>query len=219
LSRPRRAAALLTAGALTVLAVPSAASAAAVLVRPCSVTLPGQRTVAVQGSGYTPGSFVRLQADGQTLGAGIPVDQAGSFSTATFAPQLSSARRNLQTFQLTATDDAGVSAAAPLQITRVTATLPSRARPRSRVRFSVFGFAPGRPVYLHVRRAGRTRGTFRIGTASAPCGRASRRLRYMPLRRYRSGTYDYVFQLSSRYRSAEPAVRLSVSIVRRVQFG
>jgi hypothetical protein len=216
LSRPRRAA-LLTA--LAALVVPATAGAATVAVQPCAVTLPGQRTVAVSGAGFTPGGTVNLVADGQTIGSGVPVDASGSFRTATLAPELSSARRNLQTFQLTATDSSGVSAASPLQITRVTAVLPQRARPRSRVRISVFGFAPGRPVYLHVRRAGRTRGTFRIGTASAPCGRASRRLRYMPLRRFSTGLYDYVFQLSRRYRSTDPAVRLSVSIVRRAGFG
>ena len=219
MSRPHRAAARhLTAALAALAALPAAAHAATVTVQPCSPALPGQRTVAVQGAGYTPGSTVTLVADGQTIGSGIPVDGTGRFTAATFAPELSSARRNLQTFRLTATDGTGVAAAAPLQITRVTATLPSRARPRSRVRFSVFGFAPGQPVYLHVRRGDRTRGSFRIGTASAPCGRASRRLRYMPLRRFGNGVYDYVFQRTARYRSTEPAVRLSVSIARRTQF-
>jgi hypothetical protein len=211
-----RLAVLLTV--LAALALPATASAASIFVPSCSRSLPGQRTVAVSGAGFTPGGTVNLVADGQAIGTGIPVDASGSFRTATLAPELSSPRRNLQTFRLTATDTSGVAAAAPLQITRVTAVLPQRARPRSRVRISVFGFAPGEPVYLHVRRGDRTRGTFRIGTGSTPCGRASRRLRYMPLRRYSPGRYDYVFQLSRRYRPADPAVRLGVSILRRSEF-
>ncbi len=144
-----------------------AAEAASLAVPPCSVSLPGQQTVNVQGSGFAPNSFVRLAADGQSFG-GLTADAAGNVAGAVSAPPFASLSRNLQTFALTGDDGAGNTATADLRVTRVTATLPDRAKPTRRVRYRVFGFAPGRRVYLHVRRGGRTRGTFRIGTATAP---------------------------------------------------
>jgi hypothetical protein len=200
------------------LALPATASAATLAVPPCVPTVPGERTVPVQGSGFTPGSFVRLSADGQATG-GATADAAGNIAEMLFPPSLSSFRRNLQTFTLTATDANGVTASVPLQVTRVTATIPDRAKPTSRVAFRVFGFTPGRVVHVHVRRGGKTRGSFRIGRAAGPCGRTSRRLRYMPLRRFSSGTYDYVFQMSSKYDRRAPSVRLRVSITRTIRFG
>ena len=47
---------------------------------------------------------------------------------------------------------------------------PSTAKPRKKVRFRVFGFRPGERVYLHVRRGGKTKGRFSLGTAEGACG-------------------------------------------------
>ena len=212
---------LLTLTALAVLAPLTAAStagAAAIAVPACSVSLPGQRTVNLQGSGFAPNAVVRLAADGQQFGS-VTADAAGNVADALLPPAFSSLSRNMQTFALTGDDGAGNTATADLRVTRVTATLPNRARPTSRVRYRVFGFAPGRTVYLHVRRGGRTRGSFRIGTAAAPCGTASRRLRYMPVRRFSTGTYEYWFQLSRRFDRTQPSVRLRIAITRRVRTG
>jgi hypothetical protein len=101
-----------------------------------------------------------------------------------------------------------------MRVTKVGADLPQRARPTSRVRMRVFGFQPGRTVFLHVRRGGRTRGTFRIGVPAAPCGTAARRLRYMPLRRWSTGSYTYEFQQSKRFDRKKPRVQLRVSLFR-----
>jgi len=144
-------------------------------------------------------------------------DAAGNIAAALFSPTFRSIKTTRQTFQLTADDGAGGTAAAPLQVTRVGADLPDRARPTSRVRMRAFGFAPGQVVYLHVRRGGRTRGTFRIGRAASPCGTVSRRLRYMPLRRWSSGTYTYEFQQSRRFDRTKPRVQLRISIFRTVR--
>jgi hypothetical protein len=118
------------------------------------------------------------------------------------------------------TDSSGV-ASAPigLQVVKITATVPDRARPGSRVTYRVSGFDTGRRVYLHIRRGGRTRGTFRIATAQGDCGIATRRMRYMPLERYSTGTYDYYFQHTKRFDATAPRVKLSISITRRVRFG
>ena len=204
------------ATALVLLAVPAAASAATLAVAPCSASLPGTKTVAVQGTGFTPNQVVRLTTDGQSLGSAT-ADAAGTFQAAFFAPPFASPTRMIQTFDLAGVDDAGLTASTPLKVTRVSATLPQRARPSRRVRMKVFGFAPGRVVYLHVRRGGKTRGTFRIGKAKTPCGTTSRRLRYMPLRRWSTGTYQYEFQQSKRYEADQPRVQLRISIARTIR--
>ena len=204
------------AAAALLLAVPATAPAATLVVPPCSPSLPGQETVAVQGTGFTPNQVVRLTADGQSFGTAT-ADAAGNFQDAFFAPPFASARRMIQTFDLAGTDDAGIAATAPLKVTRVSATLPQRARPSRRVRMKVFGFRPGQVVYLHVRRGGKTRGTYRIGRAKSPCGNTSRKLRYMPLRRWSTGTYSYEFQQSRRYQADEPRIQLRIRIIRTVR--
>ena len=200
--------------ASVLLAVPASAHAATLAVPPCSASLAGIETIPVQGAGFAPNTVVRLAADGQPLGTAT-ADAAGAFQRTLFAPPFASVRRTEQTFSLTGTDDAGTVATTPLRVTRVGAKLPERARPARRVRMRVFGFVPGRVVYLHIRRGGRTRGTFKIGTTSGPCGTASRRLRYMPLRRYSSGNYTYEFQQAKRFDAKKPRVQLRISIFRR----
>jgi hypothetical protein len=209
----RTTATLAVAG--TLLTVPVAAEAASVAAPSCGRVVPGQPTIPVSGSGFTPGSPVTFRtADGQTLGTAV-ADAAGNAAVTVPGPNLPAdvERRSLQ---LVGSDAAGlVSPAAPFDVVKITATLPDRARPGSRVRIRAYGFQTGRTVYLHVRRSGRTRGSFRISRARGACGIASRRLRYMPLRRYSTGAYDYIFQHTRRFDPSEPGVRLRISIIRR----
>ena len=203
--------------AATLLA-PTTAVAADISVPACSKAIPGTRTVEVRGTGFRPNEVVSLEADGDFFGRAV-TDATGAFRDALLPPSFSSARRMTQTFELSAVDADGRAATAPMRVTRVNAVLPRRARPGSEVRMRVYGFDVGRDVYLHVRRNGRTRGTFRIGRAGSPCGSASRRLKYMPLRRWSSGTYVYEFQQSPRFRSDRLSVQQPVSVVRNAAAG
>ena len=211
--------ATLTLAVSALAAVPAGAQAAAIVVPECGRIVPGQKTIPVSGSGFTPNSFVTLRtADGQTAG-GAATDAAGNFADTIFGPSLglNDVRRSLQ---LVGTDAQGLaSPPVPFNVVKITATVPDRARPGSRVRYRVYGFQPGRTVYLHVRRSGRTRGTFKVSRANGACGIASRRMRYMPLRRYSTGTYDYYFQHTKRFDRSEPGVRLRISIIRRARVG
>jgi hypothetical protein len=216
---PRAVAAAAVAAA--VLAVPSAAQAAAITVPQCARVLPGEKTIPISGTGFRPGGFIRVSdaANQSTSLGSATADGAGNFNDLFFGPTFPNADTNQITLNVVGVDDQGVaSPPVPLQVVRITATLPDRARPRSRVRYRVFGFETGRRVYLHIRRGGRTRGSFRISNANGPCGIASRRMRYMPLRRYSTGTYDYYFQHSRRFDRSQPGVRLRISIIRRVRF-
>src|SRR5687768_15850454 len=162
-------AAVATAGLLALLAVPSAAQAAAIAVPQCARVLPGQQTIPISGAGFTPGSSVQVTdaADrGNSLGTAL-TDAAGTFNDLFFGPTFPDADTNRLTLNVAGTDAQGVaSPPVPLQVVRVTATLPDRARPTSRVRYRVYGFETGKRVYLHIRRSGRTRGSFRISTAN-----------------------------------------------------
>jgi hypothetical protein len=207
------------AGLTVLLAVPSAAQAAAITVPPCARVLPAQKTIPISGTGFTPGSFIRVldAADNSTSLGNATADAAGNFNDLFFGPAFPNAETNQMTLNVSAVDSQGVaSPPVPLQVVRITATLPDRARPTSRVRYRVFGFQTGKRVYLHIRRGGKTRGSFRISTAKGPCGIASRRLKYMPLRSWRTGTYDYYFQHTRRFDRRQPGVRLQISIVRRI---
>jgi len=201
--------------AVVLAAVPAVAEGAALVPgAPCVRLVPGEKTFALGGTGFTPGAFVRVTADGTFLGS-IQADPTGNFADSFFGPNLASFRRTRQTFQIAADDSrGGVAPPVAVPVSRIGADLPDRARPRSRVRYRVFGFLTGQPVYLHIRRGGRTRGTYRIGTAAGACGDVQRRLRYMPLRRYSIGVYDYYFQHARRFDRAQPFVRLRISIIR-----
>lgn len=211
--------ALAAVALIAVLAVPSAAQAAAITVPACARVLPGQRTIPISGTGFTAGSFIRVNdaANASSTLGSATADAAGAFNDLFYGPTFPSANTNRMTVNVSGVDDQGVaSPPVPLQVVRITATLPDRARPTSRVRYRVYGFETGRRVYLHIRRGGKTRGSFRIATATGPCGIASRRLRYMPLRRWGTGTYDYYFQHTRRFDRSKPGVKLRISIVRRV---
>jgi hypothetical protein len=206
--------------ALALLAVPAAAGAAEVAVvdvvtnTPCARYVPGQQTVRIAAAGFTPGALVTVRAGDQALASG-PADPGGTFATTARPPAPPTGRASAD-FPITASDDRGV-AAPPrnLAVTRLEVTLPRRARPSSRVLYRARGFLPDRVVYLHVRRGGRTLARFSLGRARGNCGNATRRLRYMPLRRYRSGQYEYAFGHARRYRRSTTIYGLSLLITRR----
>jgi hypothetical protein len=176
--------------------------------------IPGAKSFPVQGAGFTPGAFVRVTADGQLVGS-VQADAAGNINDALFPPPLSSSSRNQQTFQILADDGQGqVAGPVAALVTRVAVDMPHRARPRSRVRYRLYGFNPGQRVYLHVRRGGKTRGTFSMGTAAGPCGTVTKRLRYMPVTRYSTGAYDYYFGHTAKFNRSQQLYRVTISIIR-----
>jgi hypothetical protein len=167
----------------------------------------------VTGTGFTPGAQVNVAAGGQFVGTAT-ADAAGNFALLGDPPILSSINANQQTFQLSASDGFVTSAPKPVLVTRIRVTVPSRAHPTHTVRYRAFGFVPGRRIYLFVRRHGHTLGRFTLGKAKGPCGDASRRLRYMPLRHFSSGTYDYWFSHARRYSKRTRIYGFKIFIIR-----
>ena len=72
-------------------------------------------------------------------------------------------------------------------------TRPAHTKPTNKVRFSAFGFVPGKRVYLFIRRHGHTLGRFSLGKAKGACGDVAKRMRFMPLRHFSAGAYQYWF--------------------------
>jgi hypothetical protein len=181
--------------------------------------VPGVRSFPVTATGFPAGTGLTFKADGITVGTG-QADAAGNFDNAAdpFAPPALTGDRNLQTFQLTAEDAQGtVAGPVPVQVARVTVVIPERAKPSKRVRFRVSGFDVDKRVFLHVRRKGVTRGRFSLGTTAGPCGTVSKRMRFMPLRRYGLGTYRYYFSHSRRFAMEQVIFAGKVTISRDVR--
>lgn len=199
----------------TTLALSSTAASAAELTVPACAVSAGHRTLPVVAGGFAPGADVQIRSGTEVLGGG-QAGPDGVYRGRIAPPPFRDANDRIESFSLTAADpgDEVFSPPVTLQVVKRAVVLPPRALPRDRIRFSVFGFPVGRTVYLHVRRGGRTLRTVAIGRAAAPCGTVSRRMRALPLRRYRAGTYAYWFGTSRHATRRTALVRLSIAIFR-----
>jgi hypothetical protein len=206
------------AAALVALAAPAAAHA-----QTAALAMPGSQCIRyvdatvssfpLQGSGFAPNASVSILADGAVF-TSVLADANGSFQQAIAPPPLAGLRKNVA---ITADDGQG-HVAGPLQLPEVKLTVewPSHVRGNKRVLFRAYGFLEaGKNVYLHIRRGGKTRGTFSLGKADAPCGLTKRRLHFVPLSHYSSGSYDYYFDQVKKFdRNTPIQLHYLVSITR-----
>lgn len=210
--------------ALLAVAAPSA-GAAEIKTRPCVPYNPGEQTMPIAGTGFTPGGLVSLSTSTAASPTPIPLtgataDAAGAFGTLTLPPPLANSDTHLQSFNLIAADTsnpaAPILAASPFQVVRFGTTRSSLPRrPSQKVTYTARGFVPGKPIYIHFRFAGVTRRTVKLGVASAPCGIASERMRALPTRA-RAGTWTAYTDQARRFsRKSLPQWRESFVIVRR----
>lgn len=182
--------------ALGAVAVPSAGAATVGTTASCVRIFPNIPSLPIAADGFAPGSFLTFKADGATVGTGT-ADGAGHFDNFAdpntwFQPQ-SLQGKNVGTIQLTAEDATGV-VTPPVTVKAVNINFtgpPGVVKPRKRVKFRLFGFQTGKRIYLHIRRGGKTKGRFNMGKARGACGLATKKMRFMPLRSYKPGTYEY----------------------------
>lgn len=177
------------------------------------------RTVKISGSGLTPGAPYAVFLDGHALGPGTTA------SDGSFAGTLSSGRLHRgasHAIHTVTVDQGSARATAQFQTTDFNAYFsPTTGNPRTlRVRFSVFGFAPGAtdpvPLYLHYSSpTGRTT-TIRIGRTHGPCGTLSRtREHHLFPFSPSAGSWRLQFDASERYSAASrPRVVRTVSVGR-----
>jgi hypothetical protein len=141
-----------------------------------------------------------FKVDGQTVGTGA-ADAAGAFNNAAAPFTPPAPKGNLQSVTLTADDGATV-ATSPMKIVRLIVTVPSKAKPSKRVKYRAFGFQPGKRLYLFVRRGGKTKGRFTLGKPTGECGTLTKKLRYMPLKSWSTGLYDFWYSQTKTYSQA-----------------
>jgi hypothetical protein len=204
--------------ALAVLAAPAAANAqTATLVMPGPQCIRfvdfGIKSFPLTGASFAPNAAVSLLADGAPFDT-VTADAGGGFQAGVSAPPLSGLRKNVA---ITADDGQGHTAG-PLQLPEVKLTVawPAHVRGNRRVLFRAYGFLEsGKNVYLHIRRGGRSKGTFSLGKADSPCGLTKKRMHFVPLKRYSSGTYDYYFdQVKSFSRSTPIQLHYKITVTR-----
>lgn len=204
----------------------TAAAEAATVATPaqCVRVIPGVKTFPVQASGFTANSPLTFTANGTAFGS-ANADPAGNFDNSADqnawfdASPILPSNKNTSTVQLAATDAAGLAAApVPVKVARIIVTAPQNVKPPTkRVRFRVFGFEPNKKVYLHIRRKGKTKGRFSLGRTDAPCGNVSKRMSFMPLDHYVTGSYQYLFSHSKKYKKSKVIFGGKVTITRTLR--
>jgi hypothetical protein len=204
--------------ALGVVAVPSADAATVGTPASCVRLFPGVPSLPVFADGFAPGAPLTFKADGATVGTGT-ADPAGHFDNvgapATWFQPATLQGKNVGSFQLTAEDPSGVPTA-PVTVKAVNLTFEGPAgtvKPRRKVKFRMFGFQTGKRIYLHIRRGGKTKGRYNMGKAKGACGLATKRMRFMPLPTYKTGTYEYWMGHRKKF-SAKTAIGREVNITR-----
>jgi hypothetical protein len=202
----------------SLLAVPAAAEARAVITDlPCYLE---RRPATATLTGFTPNVDVQIRGD-QIQAAGV-TDATGSLALAFAAPSRGTARPGSTKVTLTATELTG-----PARSQRATvafrvatfgfATSGGTTSPKARRTWSFSGFRPGRPIYGHFRFKGRTRANFRFGVASGPCGELRKRAPGFPVRgRLDAGTWRVQVDQKPTYsRSTTPKLATNTTIVTR----
>lgn len=195
--------------ALTPAAAQAQTSGTLVPLTPCIRFLDTSvKSWALEGAGFAPNAAVTISSDGAAIDT-VQADAAGGFQAPVNAPPIRGNRANVS---ITADDGQG-HPAGPIALPEVKLGVewPSHASAHKKVNFRAYGFEPGKTVYLHIRRGGKTRGTFKIGRADPPCGITKRKLRAMPLSRYSAGTYEYWFGSTKKFdRSREIGYRVTI---------
>ena len=162
------------------------------------------------GTGFTPAGPVNFAFDGQLSASGT-ADTAGNIT----APILAAGTRQ-HTYSLAAQDQTNPALAATASVAvtdRVATVTPHRARPKRKVKFAVYALDPNQPVWLHYVFHGKQRYRKKLGTAKPPCGSLTRRSRFFPVNRPRTGTWTFQFDNRKRYsKSTQPQIRGPVQI-------
>lgn len=222
-SSPRIVAAVSAVALLAGASSAASASAAVVSVNTGCVIFAGDygaAAIPISGSGFTASSRVNLRTTtksepGPKYLATATTDASGSFATATGAAIFDSDTTRDQRFNLIASDDAQITALTSFRQVRAGYNrFPEPTQPRQRVKHIARGFTPGKTIWAHFRRYGKTHAHKRLGVARGPCGIATRKMRVLPVKRARLGTWKVfvdetkLFSLNTR-----PQARLTFRVI------
>jgi hypothetical protein len=195
------------AALLAGVAAPASATAADLSVTPNTclryikpyVNVPATPSFGVRTTGWPASSALSILVGSTQVGT-AQADPAGSFAAdLAYSPPPPPHGWNMTTMNLKVQDAAGNAVQRRVKVVRLTVDVPATARPSQKVAYRAFGFSPKRKVYLFVRRAKKTKGRFVLGRPKGDCGKLTKKLRYMPLKHYKLGTYDFEFTQSPKY--------------------
>jgi len=177
---------------LLALAVPATAQAATLQpLKGCYVSASPEdaqrEPVEVLASGFTPGATVDVDVDGarQEVVAGPD----GSVRATAPAPYHPSGYRTFAVAAIEPANPANFAYAQTLVSALELSVSPTKARPRSKVRFRARGFTSGEPVYAHYLFKERPRRTVLLGEPEGPCGSLKVRRRQFPMKKPKLGEW------------------------------
>jgi hypothetical protein len=133
----------------------------------------------LRGGGFGAGAALRISRDGRVVET-ITAAADGTFTTTIDSGPIASGVAE-SVSELTVSD-ADSTVVQHVRLTTFGASYaPKAASPGAKVRFSAFGFGPGRAVYVHyLRPNGRSADTVRLGPTRGACG-TIRRTKARPL--------------------------------------
>ena len=215
-----RAATATTLLAVAVLAVPAAAGAATLKLRPAQACYGTSDRVSLVGTGFTPSRSVNVLRAGRILNRRngkiepIATDAAGRFAVVAPVPDLT---RAVQTSTYSAIDraDRATRASVGVKLSDLAVTIkPGDAAANRPRRIRARGFTVrGKTLFGHVVRK-RTRRTFRVGRLEGACKTVSAKHRLFG-RNATRGTYRVQFDTFRKYKPTRTQrIRFSVTIRR-----
>jgi hypothetical protein len=197
--------------ALLLLAAPASASAATFGVSPSKACYRDQESLAISGSGYTPGGVVNLTSNGSLIPSNPPI-RAGSTGAfgATLTVGLSSGEK-VKTYAATDQSNPELTAAQALRVTAVAVRVsPKNGRPGRWLHIRARGFTTGKRLYAHIRRGKHYRRNVRIGRLKGACHRLNVRKRLFSSHTP-EGTYKVQFD-GRRHYSRKAKVKISFTV-------
>lgn len=201
--------------AFAALAFPAASEAATLTTdRQCYVDAEGQ-VMNVSGAEWAPGSAWSVSGGGiDEVGT---TDGAGAFAFNTDVPEIGDGAKP-RTFKLSATEDGAQAAEVSFKVVNFLAAPASiRGRPTGKTAWSFAGFAPTRPIYVHVKRGGKVY-TDKAGRGDRRCGTLKTRMRRLPAvpaKKIRYGTYKVFVDNRRKFKRGGLQYFATITIFRR----
>lgn len=193
-------------------ALPAAAGAAVIATdHPCYVE---RQPMTIFGAGWVPGSAYSVETE--QLYAFGAADAAGRWtSTTETAPIVTRESIKPKTFTLTGKQAGTPVGTVAFKVVNFGVKIgDASGKPRGRTSWGFSGFEPGKRIYVHVRRGGRTY-TQGAGRGDATCGTRRTRLRRLPAvpaSRIRTGTYKVFVDNRRAFRKGGRHVAFSIRI-------
>jgi hypothetical protein len=193
------------------LALPSAASAAELIVAPEKRCYSSGEAVNLLGTGFSPLGTASVTRDGTFLGD-LSTDANGAFNGVLTLAQ----NRGRQTKTYTATDgtDSSITASSQIVVSSVSVGLkPASGAPGRILRITGRGFTTGKTLWAHITRRKSTR-TIKLGRLKGACGSLKTRKRLLP-RNAAIGVHKLQFDTFRRHNPRQPvADRYTITVTR-----